>query len=102
MQRRPAAEILAGRPVGVRIEPAALMFYDMDTRELLRTRANPLTSDEAKRQRGLRPAGLPPRPSTEPIRMQRRVSNTGVVMVAGQKIALASGVDPLLGQLQRE
>jgi hypothetical protein len=30
----------------------------------------------------------PPRPSTEPIRVQRRASNTGVIMVAGQKVAL--------------
>ncbi|MGA3541839.1 hypothetical protein ACK8GE_21405 [Micromonosporaceae bacterium DT194] len=37
-----AAEILAGRRVGIRIEPATLMFYDPDTRELLRTRKNPL------------------------------------------------------------
>jgi hypothetical protein len=29
-----------------------------------------------------------PRPSTEPIRVQRRASNTGVIMVAGQKVAL--------------
>jgi transposase InsO family protein len=83
-----AAEILGGRRVGVRIETATLMFYDVDTRELLRTRANPLTPDEVKRLRGVRPAGPPPRPSAEPIRVQRRASNTGVVMVAGQKIAL--------------
>jgi hypothetical protein len=64
------------------------MFYDLDTRELLRTRANPLTADEVERLRGVRPAGPPPRPSVEPIRVQRRALNTGVVMVAGQKIAL--------------
>jgi hypothetical protein len=29
-----------------------------------------------------------PRPSTEPVTAQRRASNTGVIMVAGQKIAL--------------
>ena len=29
-----------------------------------------------------------PRPSTEPIRVQRRASNTGVIMVAGQQVAL--------------
>ncbi|MBO0884819.1 MAG: hypothetical protein J2P17_31710 [Mycobacterium sp.] len=29
-----AAEILGGRRVGIRIEPAALMFYDLATREL--------------------------------------------------------------------
>jgi transposase InsO family protein len=83
-----AAEILGGRPVGIRIEPATLMFYDLETRELLRTRANPLTAEQTKGLRGVRPAGPPPRPSTEPIRVQRRASNTGVIMVAGQKVAL--------------
>jgi len=83
-----AAEILGGRPVGIRIEPATLMFYDLATRELLRTRANPLTAEQTKGLRGVRPAGPPPRPSTEPIRVQRRASNTGVIMVAGQKVAL--------------
>lgn len=83
-----AAEILGGRPVGIRIEPATLMFYDLATRELLRTRANPLTPEQVKGLRGVRPAGPPPRPSTEPIRVQRRASNTGVIMVAGQKVAL--------------
>jgi hypothetical protein len=84
-----AAEILGGRRVGIRIEPATLMFYDLDSRELLRTRPNPLTPEQVQRLRGVRPAGPPPRPSTEPIRVQRRVSNTGVIMVAGQKIAWA-------------
>jgi Integrase core domain len=83
-----AAEILGGRPVGIRIEAATLMFYDLTTRELLRTRANPLTPEQVKGLRGVRPAGPPPRPSTEPIRVQRRASNTGVIMVAGQNVAL--------------
>src|SRR5690349_24991925 len=38
--------------------------------------------------RGARPAGPPPRPSAEPVTAQRVASNTGVIMVAGQKIAL--------------
>ena len=83
-----AAEILSGRRVGIRIEAATLMFYDLDSRELLRTRANPLTPEQVKRLRGVRPAGPPPRPSVEPIRVQRRASNTGIIMVAGQKIPL--------------
>jgi transposase InsO family protein len=83
-----AAEILGGRAVGIRIEPATLMFYDLETRELLRTRPNPFTAEQIKGLRGVRPAGPPPRPSTEPIRVQRRASNTGVVMVCGQKVAL--------------
>ena len=83
-----AAEILGGRRVGIRIEPATLMFYDLATRDLLRTRKNPLTSEQVKNLRGARPAGPPPRPSAEPVRVQRRASNTGVIMVAGQKVAL--------------
>lgn len=82
------AERLAGIAVGVRIEEQTLMFFDITTRELLRTRANPLTREQALRLRGARPAGPPPRPSTEPIRIQRRASETGVIMVAGQKVAL--------------
>jgi transposase InsO family protein len=70
-----AAEILAGRQVGIRIEATLLLFYDLHTRELLRVRGN-------------RPAGPPPRPVTEPIRVQRRASATGVILVCGQKVAL--------------
>jgi transposase InsO family protein len=82
------AERLAGMLVCVRIEQQTLLFFDPTTRELLRTRPNPLTRDQVLRLRGLRPAGPPPRPSQEPIRIQRRASDTGVIMVAGQKIAL--------------
>jgi hypothetical protein len=38
-----AAEILGGQLVGIRLEPATLMFYDPESRVLLRTRPNPLT-----------------------------------------------------------
>jgi transposase InsO family protein len=82
------AERLAGMLVGVRIEEQALLFFDPTTGELLRTRPNPLTRDQVVRLRGLRPAGPPPRPSQEPIRIQRRASDTGVIMAAGQKVAL--------------
>jgi transposase InsO family protein len=87
-QSLPAAEILAGRRVTIRIEEHTLMFFDPLTRELLRTRPNPLTPAQLKDLRGVRPAGPPPRPSAEPVRVQRRASNTGVIMVVGQKIAL--------------
>jgi transposase InsO family protein len=83
-----AAEILAGRRVTVRIDDTTLAFFDPDTRELLRTRPSPFTYSQATRLRGARPAGPPPRPALEPIRVQRRASNTGVIMVAGQKVAL--------------
>src|SRR5690242_12020977 len=83
-----AAEILGGMLVSIRIEQATLMFFDPATRVLLRTRPSPLTWDQARLLRGARPAGPPPRPSAEPVTVQRRASNTGVIMVTGQKIAL--------------
>jgi transposase InsO family protein len=83
-----AAEILAGRRVAVRIEPATLMFFDRDNGELLRTRPNPLTDEQTRRLQGARAAGPPPRPRTAPITIQRRVSATGVITICAQKIAL--------------
>jgi hypothetical protein len=83
-----AAEILGGRRVSVRIDEHTLAFFDPDTRQLLRTRPNPLSGDQIMRLRGARPAGPAPQPNTEPVRVQRRASNTGVVMVVGQKVAL--------------
>jgi hypothetical protein len=83
-----AAEILGGMLVSIRIEENTLMFFDPQTRVLLRTRPSPLTWAQARLLRGARPAGPPPRPATEPVTAQRRASNTGIIMVAGQKIAL--------------
>jgi hypothetical protein len=83
-----AAEILGGTMVSIRIEQNTLMFFDPATRVLLRTRPSPLTWDQARLLRGARPAGPPPRPSAEPVTVQRVASNTGVIMVTGQKIAL--------------
>ncbi len=53
----PGSEILGGRRVGIRIEAATLMFYDLETRELLRTRPNPLSAEQVRRLRGLQPLG---------------------------------------------
>ena len=64
------------------------MIFDPDTRELLRTRPNPLTYQQARRLQGARPAGPPPRPSVEPISVQRRVSAMGVITVTGQQVCL--------------
>jgi transposase InsO family protein len=84
-----AAEILAGRRVGIYIEDGApLLFFDPETRELLRSRPNPLAPGEAAHLQQARPVGPVPRPSTEPVRVQRRASNTGVITVAGQQVAL--------------
>lgn len=83
-----AAEILGGRAVGIRIDDETLSFFDPSSRELLRVRPNPLTSEEVQRLRGLRPAGPPPRPRVEPVRVQRRVSAVGSVMVCRQRVSL--------------
>ncbi|MEW2404605.1 IS481 family transposase [Streptomyces sp. NPDC046862] len=83
-----AAEILGGQQVSIRIDEATLSFFDPSSRELLRVRPNPLSPDEIKRLRGLRPAGPPPRPRVEPIRVQRRVSAVGTVMVCRQSVSL--------------
>ncbi|WUH15810.1 IS481 family transposase [Streptomyces sp. NBC_00453] len=83
-----AAEILGGRQVGIRIDDETLSFFDLSSRELLRVRPNPLTSKEIRRLRGLRPAGPPPRPAVEPVRVQRRVSTVGTVMVCRQVVSL--------------
>ncbi|WP_055530608.1 IS481 family transposase [Streptomyces graminilatus] len=83
-----AAEILGGRQVGIRIDDETLSFFDLSSRELLRVRPNPLTSEEIRRLRGLRLAGPPPRPGVEPVRVQRRVSTVGTVMVCRQVVSL--------------
>jgi transposase InsO family protein len=83
-----AAEILRGRRVAIRIDAATLMFFDPGSRELLRARPNPLTPAEVRRLRSARPAGPPPRPRSEPVIVQRRVSATGLIVVCRQKVAL--------------
>ncbi len=83
-----AADILGGRPVTIRIDTQTLTFFDPATRELLRARPNPLPWDQVVRLRGARPAGPPPRPSTEPVTVQRRASATGVILIARQRINL--------------
>jgi hypothetical protein len=83
-----AADILGGRRVGIRIDGQTLAFFDPQTRQLLRTRPNPLTPAEVARLQGTRPAGPPPQPATEPIQVQRRASATGVIVVAWQKVPL--------------
>ncbi|WP_442813059.1 IS481 family transposase [Streptomyces sp. NBC_01343] len=90
-----AAEILGGRQVGIRIDDETLSFFDPSSRELLRVRPNPLTSEEVSRLRGVRPAGPPPRPGIEPVRVQRRVSAVGTVMVCRQTVSLGR---PYAGQ----
>jgi hypothetical protein len=81
-----ASTLLAGRQVGIRIEPTVMMLFDLQTRQLLRTQPNPLTLSQVLRLRGLRPAGPPPRPSQEPVTVQRLADSTGTISVARQRI----------------
>ena len=83
-----ASTLLAGRQVGIRIEPSVLLLFDLDTRELLRTQPNPLTEPQVLRLRGLRPAGPPPRPNLEPVTVQRLADCTGTICVTRQRIGL--------------
>lgn len=53
---------------------------------LLRSLPNPLTAAEAASIRDARPAGPPPTPASEPVRVERRVSCRGVLVIAGQRI----------------
>jgi hypothetical protein len=81
-------ELRAGTRVGIRLDDTTVSVFDLDSRELIRVGPNPLTPAEVLRVRGARPAGPPPQPRTDPIRVQRLASNSGIVMVVGQKVAL--------------
>ncbi|GIH47134.1 Transposase InsO and inactivated derivatives [Microbispora rosea] len=83
-----AAEILAGRRVTIRIEETTLMFLDPDTRELLRTRPNPLIWPKCLLLRGARPAGPPPVLARSPVTVERRANSFGVIMVCRQTVCL--------------
>ena len=83
--RIPVSERRAGMRVGIRIDGATLTVFDPQTRELLRTHPNPLTPEQVMKLRGGRPPGPPPTLRTEPLIVQRRVSNTGGISIAGQR-----------------
>jgi hypothetical protein len=58
---------------------------------LLRSLPNPLTASDTARIRDARPAGPPPSPATEPLRVQRRVGSRGALVIAGQRIQVGIG-----------
>jgi hypothetical protein len=83
-----------GHQVSIRIEVVTLMVFDPDTRELLRTRPNPLSYDQARKLGDARPAGPPPRPSVKPVTVEHRsLGPPGVILVAGQN-SLSGGRMP--------
>ena len=63
-----AAEILAGRRIGIRIEPDTLMMFDLDSRELLRVRPEPaeLRQDHPAPRRPTRRTASPAVDRTRP------------------------------------
>jgi hypothetical protein len=83
-RQRPVGYHFAGRRVTVRIDRGVLQLVDDGV--LLRSLPNPLTTAELARIRDARPAGPPPIPAPEPVRVERRISSRGALSVAGQRI----------------
>jgi hypothetical protein len=83
-RQRPVGYHFAGRRVTVRIDRGLLQLVADGV--LLRSLPNPLTPTELARIRDARPAGPPPVPAPEPLRVERRVSCRGALVVAGQRI----------------
>jgi hypothetical protein len=65
-----------------------LLIFDLTSRVLLRTKPNHMTYDQVRRLQGARPAGPPPAPAISPVRVQRRASDTGTIVIAWQKLSL--------------
>ncbi|MEU5726362.1 IS481 family transposase [Micromonospora sp. NPDC047738] len=89
-RQHPIGYHLAGRRVTIRLDRGVLHLLDTD-RTLLRSLPNPLTPQEQARIRDARPAGPAPQPSPTPLRVERRVSSRGVLVIAGQKIHVGIG-----------
>ncbi|MGW3604133.1 hypothetical protein [Micromonospora sp. NPDC005161] len=83
-RQHPIGYHFAGRRVTVRLD-RGLMQITADG-VLLRSLPNPLTPAEVARIRDARPAGPPPTPAPEPVRVERRVSCRGSLVIAGQRI----------------
>ncbi|MEV5705957.1 hypothetical protein [Actinoallomurus sp. NPDC052274] len=83
-RQHPVGYQFAGRRVTVRID--ATVMHLLDGLTLLRTLPNPLTDTDLARIRDARPAGHDPHPASEAVRVQRRVSSRGQLVIAGQKI----------------
>jgi hypothetical protein len=83
-RQRPVGYHFAGRRVTVRIDRGLLQLVADGV--LLRSLPNPLTAAELARIRDARPAGPPPTPAPEPLRVERRIDCRGALVVAGQRI----------------
>jgi hypothetical protein len=83
-RQHPVGIHFAGQRVTVRLDRGLLQLVADGT--LLRSLPNPLTATELARIRDARPAGPPPAPTPEPLRVERRVSSRGSLVIAGQRI----------------
>jgi hypothetical protein len=83
-RQHPVGYHFAGRRVTVRIDRGLLQLVADGT--LLRSLPNPLSRAELTRIRDARPAGPAPLPTPQPLRVERRVSSRGAIVVAGQRI----------------
>jgi transposase InsO family protein len=83
-RQHPIGYHFAGRRVTVRIDRGILQITADGV--LLRSLPNPLTPADLTRIRDARPAGPPPQPAPEPVRVERRVSCRGSLAVARQRI----------------
>jgi transposase InsO family protein len=83
-RQHPIGYHFAGRRVTVRIDRGILQITADGV--LLRSLPNPLTPADLTRIRDARPAGPPPQPTPEPVRVERRVSCRGCLTVARQRI----------------
>jgi hypothetical protein len=89
-RQHPVGYHLAGRRVTARLDHGVLHLLDSD-RTVLRSLPNPLTPADLARLRDARPGGPPPTPTTEALRVDRRVSSRGSITIAGQRIQVGIG-----------
>jgi hypothetical protein len=83
-RQHPVGYHFAGRRVTVRLDHGLLQLIQDGV--LLRSLPNPLTPADLARLRDARPAGPPPQPPADALRVQRRISSRGALAVAGQRI----------------
>ncbi|MFD6664467.1 IS481 family transposase [Micromonospora chalcea] len=83
-RQHPVGYHFAGQRVTVRLDRGLMQITAAGV--LLRSLPNPLSAAEIARIRDARPAGPPPTPAPEPIRVERRVSCRGTLVIAGQRI----------------
>jgi hypothetical protein len=88
-RQHPVGIQFAGQRVTIRIDRGVMQLAADGV--LLRSLPNPLSAAEIARIRDARPAGPAPVPAAEPIRVQRRVSSRGALVVAGQRIHVGIG-----------